>query len=147
MDQQPTSGPSVPTPPVPTQPQPPTGIMQRIVGWLRAGYPEGVPAGDYVALLGVLRRKLTDQDIETIVQELVEERRAAHPEELTHISPDMIRDFIRDHALQEPKKKDVARVSAHLAAAGWPLGDPELGDDRPLEDEAEPPADDSRPGA
>lgn len=94
------------------------GILQRVIGWLRAGYPEGVPAGDYVALLGVLRRKLTEEDIEVIVTELTSGR----PEPVT---PEEIRDLIRSHALQEPSRKDVARVSARLAAGGWPLGDPD----------------------
>ncbi|HEY5484993.1 MAG TPA: DUF3349 domain-containing protein, partial [Propionibacteriaceae bacterium] len=33
--------------------------MTRVVGWLRAGYPDGVPQQDYVALLGILHRQLT----------------------------------------------------------------------------------------
>lgn len=94
------------------------GMLQKVVTWLRAGYPEGVPDGDYVALFGVLRRRLTDEDIEVIAAELTADR----PD---FISKDEIREFIRAHAMQEPKKKDVARVSAHLAAGGWPLGDPE----------------------
>ena len=102
---------------MPQQPPAP-GIMQRVVDWLRAGYPEGVPAGDYVALLGVLRRKLTDQDIEAIVDLISEER---HDE----VTPARIRELIREHAMQEASKKDVARVSAHLAAGGWPLADPD----------------------
>lgn len=98
------------------------GILQRVVGWLRAGYPEGVPDGDYVALFGLLRRKLTDEDLEAIVTELT----VGRPEPVT---PEEIRELIRAHALQEPGKKDVARVSSLLAAAGWPLGDPEDGED------------------
>lgn len=95
-----------------------TGFLQKIVGWLRAGYPEGVPDGDYVALFGVLRRRLTDEDIEVIVDELTADR----PDT---ISRQEIHDLIWEHAMQEPKKKDVARVSARLAAGGWPLGDPD----------------------
>lgn len=95
------------------------GILSTVVGWLRAGYPEGVPDGDYVALLGVLRRKLTEEDIEAIVAELV-----ADDDREGGVTPEQIREFIRAHALQEPSRKDVARVSAHLAAGGWPLADP-----------------------
>ena len=29
-------------------------IAARILDWLRGGYPEGVPSGDYIALLGIL---------------------------------------------------------------------------------------------
>ena len=42
--------------------------MARVVGWLRAGYPDGVPQQDYVALLGILHRQLTDDEIITIAQ-------------------------------------------------------------------------------
>ena len=32
---------------------------RRLVNWLRAGRPEGIAQGDYIALMGVLHRKLT----------------------------------------------------------------------------------------
>ena len=38
-------------------------LLSRIVAWLRAGYPTGVPEQDYVALLGLLRRRLTDDEV------------------------------------------------------------------------------------
>jgi hypothetical protein len=37
-----------------------TGILNRVVAWLRRGYPSGVPEHDYIALLALLRRRLTD---------------------------------------------------------------------------------------
>ena len=39
---------------------------------------------------------------------------------------EQIRELIRSYALQEATDKDVARVSAHLAAGGWPLADPDV---------------------
>ena len=30
-----------------------SGVVARVVGWLRAGYPTGVPEHDYVPLLGI----------------------------------------------------------------------------------------------
>lgn len=90
------------------------GILTRVLGWLRAGYPEGVPDGDYVALLGVLRRELTEEDIEAIVAELRADSEGA-------VTREQIQELIRSYALQEPKAKDVARVRAHLAEGGWPL--------------------------
>ncbi|OLT41323.1 hypothetical protein BJF86_15815 [Serinicoccus sp. CNJ-927] len=96
-----------------------SGILRRVVEWLRAGYPEGVPDGDYVALLGVLRRKLTEDDIEAIVAELLADSDGA-------VTQEQIRELIWSYALQEATDKDVARVSAHLAAGGWPLADPDV---------------------
>src|SRR5690606_38979127 len=50
------------------------GVIGRVVTWLRAGYPEGVPTGDYVALLGVLRRRLREEEIQEIVERLAAQR-------------------------------------------------------------------------
>jgi Protein of unknown function (DUF3349) len=32
-------------------------VLTKIVGFLRAGYPEGVPDGDYIPLVALLRRR------------------------------------------------------------------------------------------
>lgn len=95
-----------------------TGAVARVVGWLRAGYPTGVPHGDYVALLGLLRRKLTDTEVRDIAAELV--GMAQQGEVIT--SADVER-LIGGATLDEASPADVARVSAHLAAGGWPLAD------------------------
>jgi len=34
-------------------------VLAKIVGFLRAGYPEGVPDGDYIRLVALLRRRLS----------------------------------------------------------------------------------------
>lgn len=34
-----------------------------VLDWLRAGYPEGIPAKDHFALLAVLKRRLTDEEL------------------------------------------------------------------------------------
>jgi Protein of unknown function (DUF3349) len=97
-----------------------SNFMTRTVDWLRAGYPAGVPRQDYVALLGLLRRKLTDDEIRKIAQELGNEsQKTAEP-----ISTSDIEAMIDDKILQTATPEDVARVSARLAAGGWPLVDP-----------------------
>jgi hypothetical protein len=90
------------------------------VDWLRAGYPTGVPKRDYVALLGLLRRKLTDDEVRKIAQELASEsQKSDEPITTTDIEA-----MIDDKVLQSATPEDVARVSARLAAGGWPLADP-----------------------
>jgi uncharacterized protein DUF3349 len=42
-----------------------SGLLTRIVAFLRAGYPEGVPANDYIPLLALLRRRLSDDEVDT----------------------------------------------------------------------------------
>src|SRR3954451_15738335 len=92
----------------------------RAVEWLRAGYPAGVPRGDYVALLGLLRRKLTDVEVKKIAQDLADVSARGGDS----ISTADIEDMISSSVLQEASADDVARVSARLAAGGWPLADP-----------------------
>lgn len=92
-------------------------LTARILGWLRAGYPQGIPPRDYVALLGVLRRQLTDADIDAIAAEL-----AAHADAsgdpLTEAD---VHQMVRDRVFQSASDEDIQRVSAQLAAGGWPL--------------------------
>jgi len=94
-------------------------FLVRAVEWLRAGYPSGVPRQDYVVLLGLLRRKLTDDEIHKIAQELADSSAAGEP-----ITAADIEQLIDDETLQKATADDVARVSARLAAGGWPLADP-----------------------
>lgn len=96
---------------------PRAGFLGRAVDWLRAGYPAGVPQQDYVVLLGLLRRKLTDAEVRQIADQLVS--LASDP-----ITTEDIEKLIRESVLQPASEEDVARVSAHLAAGGWPLADP-----------------------
>jgi hypothetical protein len=97
-----------------------SNFLVRAADWLRAGYPTGVPRQDYVVLLGLLRRKLTDDEVHKIAQELADQsQRTSDP-----ISTQDIEDMINESVLQQPSQDDVARVSARLAAGGWPLADP-----------------------
>ena len=96
------------------------GLVQRIIGWLRAGYPDGVPQQDYVALLGILRRSLTVEELEAVVKALTEEV-SDHRQLLTS---ELVAQRIQDVVKGPIDNDDVVRVSARLAAAGWPLASP-----------------------
>lgn len=99
-----------------------SNFLSRSVDWLRAGYPAGVPRQDYVALLGLLRRKLTEVEVRKIAESLADQsQQTADP-----ISTQDIEDMINDEVLQKASPEDVARVSSHLAAGGWPLVDPPI---------------------
>ena len=95
-----------------------TSPVAKILGWLRAGYPEGIPPNDYPPVLGVLRRNLTEGDIEAIADELAMQciSNGVQP-----VTADDIRAMVGDQALQAPTDDDLRRVSAKLAAGGWPL--------------------------
>jgi hypothetical protein len=93
-------------------------VLSRVIGWLRAGYPQGIPSSDYVALFAVLHRHLTDFEVVAIVEELVSE----NPD--TEISHADIEAAITRFAVEQPDTHDIARVASHLAAGGWPLATP-----------------------
>ncbi len=97
------------------------GLVDRVVSWLRAGYPQGVPRQDYVALLGILQRILTPAEIDGVVHELSTEA----DEDNALITKAMVEERIADVLKGPAMPEDVARVSARLAAAGWPLWGPE----------------------
>jgi hypothetical protein len=97
-----------------------SSFLTRTVDWLRAGYPTGVPKRDYIALLGVLRVKLSEDEIRKIARDLADQSQK-YDEPIT---AEDIEKMIDEHMLQSATPADVARVSAHLAAGGWPLADP-----------------------
>jgi hypothetical protein len=92
-------------------------LLGSIIGWLRAGYPEGVPTRDYIPLFALLASQLTDDEVRAIAAELEEGTDTS--------SAQAIRDAIETVTHSEPNDSDVARVRAHLAAGGWPLAHPQ----------------------
>jgi Protein of unknown function (DUF3349) len=89
-------------------------IVANIIGWLRAGYPEGVPAIDYLPLFALLGSQLTDDEVRAIADELAASSRDPN-------SAEAIRAAINAVTRQRPLDVDIARVRARLAAGGWPL--------------------------
>lgn len=87
----------------------------RVLGWLRAGYPEGENSGEYVALFGVLHRRLDDEEVEHVCRDLV----ASAADTGTAIDEAAIRAAIRDRAREEPGEDDVDQVIQCLAEHGW----------------------------
>jgi hypothetical protein len=109
------------------RPAAPDNLVQRVVRWLRAGYPEGVPQQDYVALLGILRRTLTSTELDRVVSQLQEQAEAG----ISLMTPQLVEERITEVVKGPVHDDDVVRVSARLAAAGWPLGSPVSGDPDP----------------
>ena len=99
---------------------PRSSFLARALDWLRAGYPAGVPRKDYVALLGLLRHKLSEDEIRMIARQLADASQK-NSEPITYAD---IEAMIDGSLLQSPTPEDIVRVSAHLAAGGWPLADP-----------------------
>ncbi|MFF0490387.1 DUF3349 domain-containing protein [Nocardia sp. NPDC003482] len=96
-------------------------ILTCVLDWLRAGYPQGVPREDYVALFAVLHRKLTEEEIAEVVERLLTD---GH---VTDIDRADIEAAITGLAHEKPSAEDVNRVASRLAAGGWPLAHPSEG--------------------
>ena len=94
-----------------------TSWVGSVVGWLRAGYPEGIPASDYVPLLAVLSRRLSADEVRAVAAELVREGRLP-------VDDADIGTVITKVLDELPGEDDVARVRERLALGGWPLADP-----------------------
>jgi Protein of unknown function (DUF3349) len=91
-------------------------VLNSIITWLRAGYPEGVPDVDYIPLFALLGSELTDAEVKEIGDELAS---TSDPD-----SAQTIRAAITSVTSQPANAADVARVRARLAAGGWPLAKP-----------------------
>ncbi|ONH29137.1 DUF3349 domain-containing protein [Pseudofrankia asymbiotica] len=91
-------------------------FLATVIGWLRAGYPEGVPEHDYVPLFALLARKLTSDELTTVADSLIVS--GGH-------SPDAVHAAITAVTHQPPTEGDLSRVAARLAAGGWPLAEPD----------------------
>jgi hypothetical protein len=96
------------------------GFLNRIVAWLNAGYPEGVPGPDRVPLLALLKRRLTDDEVKAVAEELVDRG------EFDHVDIGVLITQLTDEL---PGTDDIERVRQRLAAKGWPLDDPRDSED------------------
>jgi hypothetical protein len=91
-------------------------VLKKVVDWLRAGYPEGVPDVDYLPLFALLGSELTNHDVNLIAEEL---ELSSDPQ-----SAEAIKKAITEVTNTKPSDADVNRVRARLAGAGWPLAKP-----------------------
>ncbi|BBX57304.1 hypothetical protein MSHO_26490 [Mycobacterium shottsii] len=89
-------------------------FLTSIVSWLSAGYPDGVPPTDSFALLALLCRRLSNEDVTTVATELM--RRGEFDQIDIGVAITQITDDL-------PSPEDIERVRARLAATGWPLDD------------------------
>lgn len=98
---------------------PTSNPLAPVLGWLHEGYPEGVPPKDFYPLLALLARTLSDEELDEIVATLIDESTDGPIHERD------VHQAIEQVKQAPPNQSDVRDVAARLAAAGWPLGDPD----------------------
>ncbi|WP_265445034.1 DUF3349 domain-containing protein [Flexivirga meconopsidis] len=100
-------------------------VFQRILGWLRAGYPDGVPPTDFPPILALLQRRLTKDEVKQVARELIAGEKAGGAgvdgADKTPISEEDAQALIQQVAGVAPSEDDLDRVRARLAKKGWPL--------------------------
>ncbi|KQW43002.1 hypothetical protein ASC77_22140 [Nocardioides sp. Root1257] len=93
---------------------PSAGRLRGVLDWLREGYPTGIPPKDYIPLLALLRRRLTEDEVREIAGEIAN---------LDHPDTEDIGVHITKLTDALPSAEDVARVEARLTEHhGWPEG-------------------------
>ncbi|GAB11750.1 hypothetical protein GOARA_088_00130 [Gordonia araii NBRC 100433] len=109
-------------------------LLASVIRWLRAGYPNGVPSGDYIPLVAILRRQLSDDEVTEVANTLAADAAsAAKPEppstvitEVPEINRIDVGVEINKVTDELPSESDLARVRAVLVGAGWPFDDEPL---------------------
>lgn len=95
-------------------------LVTKMVAFVRAGYPHGVPDTDYIPLLALLRRRLSDDEVAAVAQELA--TRGELNSDIADIGAAITR--ITDEL---PSPAEVERVKRRLEAIGWPGGPGSVG--------------------
>lgn len=90
------------------------GFLGNIVSWLRAGYPEGIPPTDTFAVLALLTRRLSNDEVKAVAHELGQRG------EFDNVDIGVLITQLTDEL---PTPEDIERVRTRLAAHGWPLDD------------------------
>ncbi|SDD65085.1 DUF3349 domain-containing protein [Rhodococcus tukisamuensis] len=94
-------------------------FLTSIIGWLRKGYPNGVPEQDYVPLIALLCRRLSDEEVVAVTDALIEQGQAP----IDRVEIGVLITRLTD---EMPLESDIARVSEHLTTGGWPHEDPSI---------------------
>ena len=95
-------------------------FLTPVVAWLRAGYPEGIPPTDYIPVLALLSRRLSNDEVKLVTRDLIARG------DFDHVDIGVLITQITDEL---PTPNDVERVRERLAAKGWPLEDARDGEE------------------
>ena len=94
-------------------------VIDNVLNWLHQGYPEGVPPKDYFAVLALLKRSLTEEEVVKAAQTILRSNSADEP-----VTEAAIHCAIEQISAQAPTADEINQVAARLASVGWPLAVP-----------------------
>jgi hypothetical protein len=94
----------------------PSNFFQSVLGWLRKGYPDGIPPTDYYPLLALLRRSLTEDEVVQATFTILKDADSDDP-----VTAQQIHEAIVQTSEKEPTPDEINQVAARLASVGWPL--------------------------
>jgi uncharacterized protein (DUF2267 family) len=93
-------------------------VLDNVLSWLHDGYPEGVPPKDYFALLALLKRSLTEEEVVRAAQSILK------GSDSDTVTEDEIRTAVQAVIEKEPNPEEIHQVASRLASVGWPLASP-----------------------
>lgn len=88
--------------------------LYRVIEWLRAGYPYGVPERDYIPLMALLRRRLGSEEVDELGAELA--KSGMLPADKIDVGVGITKVI---HEL--PSEDEIQRVRRLLDSSGWPI--------------------------
>ena len=94
-------------------------FLDNVLSWLHEGYPEGVPRTDYFALLALLKRSLSEEEVVQAAQAVLRSSDGDKPVTAAEISG-----AIQMIIAKEPNPEELHQVASRLASVGWPLAAP-----------------------
>lgn len=96
-----------------------TRTFDAVLGWLRKGYPEGVPPKDYFPLLALLQRTLDEEQVTRAILTVFRDHGTDNP-----VTEQQIRRAVHQVIETEPNPEEINQVASRLASVGWPLAQP-----------------------
>lgn len=89
-------------------------LVARFVAFVRAGYPHGVPQTDYIPLLALLRRRLSDDEVAAVAADLAARGKLSFDNVDIGVAITRITEEL-------PSADDLERVQRRLESIGWPV--------------------------
>ena len=81
-------------------------VLDNVLRWLHDGYPEGVPPKDYFALLALLKRSLTEEEVVRAAQSILKGR------DSDTVTEDEIRTAVQAVIEKEPNPEEIHQVAS-----------------------------------